>query len=185
MHQLAEITENLQQAFDQVSRYTQSLSDEALHQKPQPQKWSAAGNLEHLILSTKPLAQTFPLPKLTFKAFGKPNRPGRTYAELVKRYQERLAEVAGTNPAGNAGYGPKADKSPSKEALLERWEKESTKLVKSLSKWKEEDLDKYLLPHPLLGKLTIREMLFFTHHHTLHHLAIMKERAGVGTGKEG
>ncbi|MEM6629618.1 MAG: DinB family protein [Bacteroidota bacterium] len=179
MYQLLEISDSLRQAFDQVTEYTRSLTDVALHQKPHPQKWSAAGNLEHLILSTKPLAKTLPLPKLTYKAFGKPNRPGRSYEELVKRYHDRLAEVAGTNPAGNSGFGPKTDKVLTQEELLSNWEKVTKKLVSSLSKWEDADLDKYLLPHPLLGKLTIREMMFFTHYHTLHHLAIMRERAGV------
>jgi len=30
-------------------------------------------------------------------------------------------------------------------------------------------VDQYQLPHPVLGKLTIREMLFFTIYHNLRH----------------
>ena len=33
----------------------------------------------------------------------------------------------------------------------------------------EEDLDNYILPHPLIGKTTIREMLYFTIYHVQHH----------------
>lgn len=32
-----------------------------------------------------------------------------------------------------------------------------------------DELDKYILPHPLLGKLTIREMMYFTIYHVEHH----------------
>ena len=39
-----------------------------------------------------------------------------------------------------------------------------------LRNWRDTDLDKYFLPHPLLGKLTIREMLFFTLYHDRHHV---------------
>jgi hypothetical protein len=36
--------------------------------------------------------------------------------------------------------------------------------------WSEDDLDNHRLPHPLLGKLTVREMLFFTLYHIQHHM---------------
>jgi len=31
-----------------------------------------------------------------------------------------------------------------------------------------------LLPHPLLGKVTVREMLYFTIHHVQHHHALVE-----------
>ena len=56
-----------------------------------------------------------------------------------------------------------------KTELLERWSKASTDLVLVAEKWNDSELDEYLLPHPLIGKLTIREMLFFTIYHNLRH----------------
>jgi len=53
--------------------------------------------------------------------------------------------------------------------LLEQWSKASSELVLVAEKWNESELDGYLLPHPLIGKLTIREMLFFTMYHNLRH----------------
>ena len=47
------------------------------------------------------------------------------------------------------------------------------KYTERLGNWSEKDLDKYKLPHPLLGKLTVREMLFFTIYHNEHHLKAM------------
>jgi hypothetical protein len=35
--------------------------------------------------------------------------------------------------------------------------------------WREEDLDRYRLPHPVLGLVTVREMLMFTLFHFDHH----------------
>ena len=35
-------------------------------------------------------------------------------------------------------------------------------------------LDHYLLPHPLLGKITLREMLFFSAYHIQHHTKFWK-----------
>jgi len=36
-------------------------------------------------------------------------------------------------------------------------------------KWKEPQPDAYIAPHPLLGKITLRELVYFTIYHTGHH----------------
>ncbi len=53
--------------------------------------------------------------------------------------------------------------------LLNEFSTASAELVSVAEKWTEDDLDRFLLPHPLIGKLTIREMLFFTIYHNLRH----------------
>lgn len=51
------------------------------------------------------------------------------------------------------------------------------KLITAINKnWSDPQLDQYLAPHPLLGKLTLRELGYFTIYHTEHHLNIIKER---------
>ena len=56
------------------------------------------------------------------------------------------------------------------------WQKKLSALINKLNKkidsFDEKDLDRYILPHPLLGKLTIREMLFFTVYHVQHHQSL-------------
>jgi len=47
-------------------------------------------------------------------------------------------------------------------------------LFSKLDKFTENELDRYILPHPLLGKLTLREMLFFTIYHIEHHEKLIK-----------
>jgi hypothetical protein len=37
--------------------------------------------------------------------------------------------------------------------------------------WSEAELDRYTLPHPLLGDLTMREMLCFTLYHNQRHIS--------------
>ncbi len=51
-------------------------------------------------------------------------------------------------------------------------------LSKKIDKYSEVELDEYLLPHPLLGKLTVREMLFFTIHHVEQHQKITLRNLG-------
>ena len=166
-----EIITSIRIAYQEVADFVESISEEEFLQE-RGEKWSIAQNLDHLLKSTQPLVKALRLPKLTFRSFGKPNRPTRTYQELVKRYHERLA-AAGTidNPFS-------ADKKPefSKEKMLAEWKAFAEKLAKGIGKWSEKDLDNYLMPHPLLGKLLVREMLFFTIYHTGHHLKAMKMR---------
>jgi hypothetical protein len=42
--------------------------------------------------------------------------------------------------------------------------------------WSERQLDRIRLPHPVLGKLSVREMLFFTLYHNQHHIEAVKRR---------
>ena len=51
-------------------------------------------------------------------------------------------------------------------------------LTRALEAWDDVDLDRCRLPHPLLGKLTVREMMFFTLYHYEHHRAIIARRLG-------
>ena len=51
---------------------------------------------------------------------------------------------------------------------------EIDKLVTKLDELTENELDKYIFPHPLLGKLTLREMLYFTIYHVRHHEELTK-----------
>jgi hypothetical protein len=136
------------------------------------EKWSQAEHLEHLVKSIKPINQLFLLPKISLKLiWGKPNRPSRSYSDLVKRYNERLAQS--TFPNGNP-FGPDNKNSLSKSALIEKFSNQYEQLAKKITNnWSEESLEKYLIPHPLLGKLTVREMLMFTAYHTEHHSKLL------------
>ena len=52
-------------------------------------------------------------------------------------------------------------------------------------KWKDPQLDQYIAPHPLLGKITLRELGYFTIYHTYHHLeTIQKMTAVSGVNKK-
>ena len=133
--------------------------------------WSASDNLDHLIRSHKPIALVLKLPKLTLRAlFGKLDRAPMSYEELCTLYRGELAKGAQASgrflpsqedPAGHA--------QERKVALLGQFSKASAELVSALESWNEDELDSYLLPHPILGKLTVREMIFFTIYHNLRH----------------
>ena len=169
-----EIIQATHEAFQTLAVFSNETEDDAFWKKPTG-KWSAGENLQHLILSTQPVIRALKLPKITLRTFGKPNRPCRTYPELVKRYHERLATAEAGAPSP---FQPKDALRHDITEVLTTWMGLEEKLCQQIEKWSEEKLDKYLLPHPLLGKLLVREVLFFTIYHTYHHLEIMRQRVG-------
>lgn len=157
-------------AFNDVIEFIDQQASEGFEYGPEG-KWTTAQQIDHLIKSANPLNMALKMPKFFIKSqFGTPNREGRSFDGLVKRYRERLAEGG----AARGLYIPETHSTEKKSKLLKEYGAQRDRLVKIITKWKEKDLDKYLLPHPLLGKLTIREMLFFTIYHNRHHLEILK-----------
>ena len=136
--------------------------------------WSPSDNVDHLIKAVKPVAKALKLPKFTLQAmFGKPEKSSMAYEELCQLYREAIAQ--GAQASGRYlpnQESPTDDAENKKKALLEQWAKTNAELVSVVEKWDDAELDQYLLPHPLIGKLTIREMIFFTIYHNLRHASL-------------
>ena len=64
--------------------------------------------------------------------------------------------------------------STSKAELIENLKGINNKFLVRTSLFTEEELDIYQVPHPLIGLLTCREFLYFTHYHTLRHHETIK-----------
>jgi len=136
--------------------------------------WSPSDNVDHLIKAVKPLSKALKLPKITIQAmFGKPAKPSMSYEELCDRYRAEIARGAQASgrylPDQETAVG---DAESRKKELLDQWSKANEELLSVVEKWDESELDRYLLPHPLIGKLTIREMIFFTIYHNLRHASL-------------
>ncbi len=133
--------------------------------------WSPSDNLDHLIKAVQPITKAMKLPRVTLQAmFGTPEKPSMSYAELCQVYRDAIAK--GGQASGRylpEQQNPQRDAEEQKKTLLDRWSKTGDELVSVAKSWEENDLDRYRLPHPLLGKLTIREMLYFTIYHNLRH----------------
>lgn len=141
-------------------------------QYSQNEKWSAGEQLEHIYLSVKPVRFAFRLPLFLLKLiWGKANRASRSYDELIARYHAKLA-------SGSKATGPFVPKNvdlKKGQQLKAKLKNVVSKLCLSLDAYSEDELDQYILPHPLLGKLTLREMLFFTIYHVKHHENLIKK----------
>jgi hypothetical protein len=134
-------------------------------------KWSPVQHMHHIHRSVRPVALALLAPKWFLRwRIGKPNRPSRTYDELVARYKEKLA-AGGAAPA--AFVPPQLDAAiavPLSRKVLQEVER----VRHRLKRWSEAELDNTLLPHPLLGKVTVREMVYFTIYHVQHHQALVE-----------
>lgn len=172
IHNKHELAAALEEKVNSFNNYVAALNKEQFETMPGG-KWSAGQNLDHLIRSIKPLQLAYVMPKFLLKLmFGKANRPSRTYDELVLKYKTKL--TAGGRASGQ--FIPPLISFEQKDLLIKKYDRHKQKLISKIEKQSEEDLDKYILPHPLLGKLTLREMLYFTIHHNEHHLALLKAR---------
>ncbi|MBC3847781.1 DinB family protein [Winogradskyella echinorum] len=138
-------------------------------------KWTQGQQALHLLQSVKPLNDALSMPKflLRFK-FGKANRPVRDYDAIVKRYQERLLDAKGKTFKGSQNM--KVPTLADKHYILNRLQTESKKLQYKTKKISDTNLDTVILPHPLMGKMPVREIIMWTAHHVEHHTKILKEK---------
>ena len=135
--------------------------------------WSASDNVDHLIKAIKPIALALKMPRLGLQAmFGKAEHPSRTYAEICKIYVAEIAKGAQASGRFLPDQESPAEPEIQKKSLLIQLSRAGDSLLSALEKWQDVELDQYQLPHPILGKLTIREMLFFSIYHTLRHARI-------------
>ena len=140
------------------------------------QKWTAGQQLHHIYLAVKPLVLVVSLPKFFIRfLFGKANRPGRTYEDLVKKYLAKLEN--GGRATGR--FIPKTIAVNQKETISKALNNATNVLCSKIETFTEQELDILILPHPLLGKLTIREMLYFTIYHVRHHHEITKRNLKI------
>jgi hypothetical protein len=141
--------------------------------------WTPAEHLAHLNTAVSAVARGFGISRLLLRfRFGKAQRPSRTFEQLRDHYRAQLA--AGGRARG--GFVPTrvdlqaGDVEAHRAHLLARWQRVNGRLRDALVPWSERNLDQLQLPHPLMGKLTAREMVYFTIYHNHHHIAAAQSR---------
>ena len=156
-----EIFDALDKNVNAFNEFILSLNKEEF-ENSKDGEWSAGQNLHHLILAIMPLQLAYSLPGFILTSlFGKANRPSRSYEALVEKYKSKLS--GGGKASGR--YIPQIILFNQKDSIIKKYNRQKEKLIKKIKKQSEEKLDIYILPHPLLGKITLREMLFFTIYH--------------------
>jgi uncharacterized damage-inducible protein DinB len=176
-----EITPELSKKYQEFTSYIKNLSDKDFLYAPAENKWTIGQHLQHLIMSVSPLVKALSLPTFALGLlFGKANRKSKSYEDLVAKYKLKL-QNGGIAPARFAPALPQANQ---KTDLNKKLVKLVEKLCRQISGLSEAQLDKYILPHPLLGKITLREMFYFTIYHAQHHLAITQNNLNLSRAKK-
>lgn len=137
-------------------------------------KWSPAETVRHLVKSNRAIAEAFSTSPLMLRLrFGKSSRTSMRYEEFVALYVKALRE------GGTAGSF-----APSRRRMhdLEGWRAwimndfvvGQREIRRHVTEWSEENLDRVRVPHPLLGRITMREMAYFVLYHQRHHIQVVQ-----------
>ncbi|MGQ0712852.1 MAG: DinB family protein [Gemmatimonadaceae bacterium] len=141
--------------------------------------WTPAEHLHHLSTAVSAVARGFSISRWMLRLrFGRARRPSRSFTELRDDYRARLGGGAGARgPFVPPREELTPDETTSRRAeLVARWQRVNSRLVTALGCWSDRDLEGIQLPHPILGKITAREMVFFTIYHGYHHIEAAKRR---------
>ncbi|MGB5026411.1 MAG: DinB family protein [Saprospiraceae bacterium] len=160
-----QIISELQKNHQSFIAYLNALSEEAFNFK-YLDKWTAGQQLAHIVLCVKPLVTVFGLERTMLEQkFGKLNRAGLSFDQLLAAYLEKFTE-GGKAPEN---YVPEEITFEKRAVLIQNLEELISELCRKLSHFTEDDLDSLCIPHPLLGMLSLREMLYNAIYHVEHH----------------
>ena len=160
-----EIKDSLEKQYLTFVNYINGLSnDEFIF--AYESKWTAGQQLKHIVLCVNPLVQVFGMPNAMIEQnFGTTKTKSRTYDKLLSDYLEKL------NQGGQAPdpLVPEIVAGNEKSELLMTLPKLIEKLNTEIEDLTENELDTLCIPHPLLGNITLREMLYNAIYHVQHH----------------
>lgn len=170
-----EIVNNLDSIIEAIVSFYSDLPVDYFFQTPADGGWSPEKNIRHLIKSTQPIHLGLVSPKVALLLFGSVKEKSRTMSEIKSAY---LAKI---EAGGGAGiFTPIRENTTPDQTIQQKLIQDFIKLFgkykKQISAWSEEDMDKYKMPHPLLGNLTVREMILFSIYHLFHHTEKVEHR---------
>ncbi len=168
------ITELLEKKHQNLFNWLEAEAEENWQKGPEG-KWTSGQHSLHLLQSIKKVNDALSMPKFLLRSkFGKANREVRPYEAVVKKYQDKLSQHVEKAKEFNSKV--KVPKPSEKDYILNRLKTENKKLQYKTNKWKDKDLDNLILPHPLMGKMPVREIIMWTAYHVEHHTKTLKEK---------
>ncbi|MEE9407781.1 MAG: DinB family protein [Polaribacter sp.] len=162
-----DITDLLEEKHNVLFKWIEKQPKEIWEKGPEG-KWTTGQQIQHLVNSIQLLNNALSYPKFLLKyKFGTCNRETRNYKSVAENYQKKLIE----NQDRARVFNQKLKKPTLKEreSLLTKLQIQSKKLQYKTKKISDKNLDSLVIPHPLMGKMTIREIIMWTGHHTEHH----------------
>lgn len=135
-------------------------------------KWSVCQNVQHINIGLLRLSNYLALPKASIESnFGLSERVSANYETCIKMFRNTLENGIKTTDA----FIPEINLETEIEELVSQGKDSLTVFITNLQNWSEEELEMYNCPHPVFGKITVREILYFTIYHVQHHNEIIKK----------
>jgi hypothetical protein len=173
---VAQIRAALRSAERAVGAFFGTLSDADLFHRV-PGQWSPMDDLRHITRTAGGLARGLEKPKLLLRLrFGRAKAPAASYVELARRGMAALEGGFVAVPAHVPAAEEVVDRASYREDKLHNWAAANADLQAALGGWSDRQIDHIMLPHPALGRLSVREMLYNAHMHHFHHIDVARLR---------
>ncbi|MGG8496767.1 DinB family protein [Tenacibaculum sp. TC6] len=166
--QKAELIKKFIQNHQEIIQYIDNL-DEKKFTYVHNGKWSAGQQLEHILLTIIPFPNILFSKKYLIEKFGYINRETWNYQTVLENYSKT------TLKAPDRFLPQEKITINQKSTIISDIKKILEQIKECFEKYSEEELDTLTLPHPLLGKITIREMFYLMLFHPLHHKKQIQE----------
>lgn len=168
-----EIADLLEEKYHVLLDWLEHQDDEKWMYGP-TNKWTEGQQALHLLKSIKPLNDVLSMPRFMFKyTLGTANREPREYDAIVSDYLEKLENYKKTTTKSRKKLN--VPKIQDKRYILTRLQVESKKLQYKTRRISDKNLDTLVLPHPIMGKILIREMLMWCAFHAEYHFKQLQE----------
>jgi DinB superfamily len=161
----AELVQALEARHQEVAAYFPNLPEATLLADTSP-KWNPAQHLIHLTRANSRIAQGFQARDALPDNGSGHSKP----YELVRESYLAALDQAPKALLEKNGAAVQVETNSSHTQILEAYQQATSGLRQAMQTWTETDLDAKAMPHPLLGLLSVREMLEFALYHDQHHL---------------
>lgn len=167
-----DIVQLLEDSHGELIAFLENQPNELWTKGPEG-KWTTGQQALHLLQSIKALNDALSLPRFILRyKFGTTNRELRDFEGIIKRYRERLSVANGVT--FKASRHMKIPPLSDKPYILTRLQMEHKKLQYKTLKISDTNLNNLVVPHPLMGKMPLREIIMWTAHHVNHHCKILQ-----------
>ena len=174
MNSKTSIIQSLNNSLNQFNELILNLNKEEFEININ-QKWSAGQDLVHLIKVLQIVNIGFALPKTLLQVlYGINKNEQRSFEQLQMIYKKSLENGA----KAPSIYIPKPVLFKDKNSLIQKHQSLNKKFINKIEYHSDIQLDNFRLPHPIIGKISLRELAIFTSFHTIHHFELLKLKLG-------
>lgn len=172
---IEEIIAEMDELWNRGDVLYSGLTEAQRHARPIENKWTIAEEFDHVVRANSLFTSALKKDDAFFAELGEPDKAPMTRRQVIDLYNSRLTEFSGAGKV--RPFKTKAIEDLDSEQMFHYWNLSSGKFRDRLNElWSEELLDRRYVPHPLLGKLVAREMMYFIIHHTKHHLDSLERK---------